>query len=73
VSVADELGVALDAYTFGRQLRDPENRFTAAFGLSASGAVLVRPDDFVAWRATSAGGDPRDILRRTMTRLLCRD
>ena len=73
VSVADELGLALDAYTFGRQLRDPENRFTAAFGLSASGAVLVRPDDFVAWRATSADGDPRDTLRRTMARLLCRD
>jgi 2-polyprenyl-6-methoxyphenol hydroxylase-like FAD-dependent oxidoreductase len=71
--VAQELGVALDAYTFGRELRDPDQRFATAYGLTESGAALVRPDDFVAWRAKSAGEDPRDTLKRTLTRVLCRN
>ena len=69
---AKDVGVALDAYTFGQKLRDPENRFTTAYGLTAAGAVLVRPDGFVAWRARSADSNPGDTLKRTLTRLLCR-
>ena len=69
---AKDVGVALDAYTFGQELRDPENRFTTAYGLTAAGAVLVRPDGFVAWRARSADSNPGDTLKRTLTGLLCR-
>jgi 2-polyprenyl-6-methoxyphenol hydroxylase-like FAD-dependent oxidoreductase len=71
-AVEAELGLALDTYTFGQELRDPDDGFAAAYGLSASGAVLVRPDGFVGWRAKSAGGDPHDVLKRTVARLLCR-
>ncbi|GGO82135.1 FAD-dependent monooxygenase [Nonomuraea cavernae] len=35
----------------GPELADPEGRWPQAYGVSASGAVLVRPDGFVAWRA----------------------
>ena len=36
------------------RINEPE--FPAAYGITPSGAVLVRPDGFVAWRAHSAEG-----------------
>ncbi len=71
--IAKNARVPLDVFTFGQELRDPENRFAGAYGVTATGAVLVRPDGFVAWRARAADGDPRGTLERTLTRLLCRD
>ena len=71
--IAKDAGVALEAFTVGQDLRDSENRFADAYGLSATGAVLVRPDGFVAWRARSASNDPRDTLKRTLRRVLCQD
>ena len=59
-------GLTLEAFTFGQELRDPENSFAAAYGITAKGAVLVRPDGFVAWRAKSSGTKPQDLAR-----LLC--
>jgi len=35
-------------------IMDRENAFPAAFGVGPSGAVLVRPDGFVAWRSEAA-------------------
>ena len=40
-------GLMLETYTFGQELRDPENGFAAAYGITTTGAVLVRPDGFV--------------------------
>ncbi len=52
---ADALDVPLDAYVVGGgELRDPRGGFAAAYGISSAGAVLVRPDGFVAWRAHDA-------------------
>jgi 2-polyprenyl-6-methoxyphenol hydroxylase-like FAD-dependent oxidoreductase len=51
-------------------LRDPDLRFAEAYGLSGSGAVLVRPDGFVAWRARSLASDPEGVLVRTLEALL---
>ncbi len=69
---AKDVRLALDAYTFGQELRDPESRFASAYGLTETGAVLVRPDGFVAWRAKSADGNPRAPLKEALTRLLCK-
>ncbi|WP_444544810.1 aromatic-ring hydroxylase C-terminal domain-containing protein [Streptomyces anandii] len=41
-------------------------------GTTADGAVLVRPDGFVAWRATGATPDPEGTLRDVLTALLRR-
>jgi len=65
-------GLSLDAYTFGRELRDSENGFAAAYGITATGAVLVRPDGFVAWRAKSAEMKSLDTLRGLFARLQCK-
>lgn len=41
-------------------------------GLGPTGALLVRPDDFVGWRAEELPGDPEGELRRALSAILCR-
>ena len=50
----------------GAGIHDPEGRFNEAYGLSSSGASLIRPDGFVAWRAEAASGDPAADLARAL-------
>jgi len=47
------LGVPVDTYRVGDDVIDPSGRVEAAYGIGPDGAVLVRPDGFVAWRATA--------------------
>jgi chorismate mutase-like protein len=70
-------GLELNIYVVGSAaasgktgLGEPEGRFCDAFGVGASGASLVRPDGFVAWRATSAASDPRGALTTALRALL---
>ena len=55
-----------------RRLRDPEGGFLQAYGLPAAGAALIRPDGFVAWRATSAPGDPEAAMASALRSILAR-
>jgi putative polyketide hydroxylase len=72
-AAAAGLGVALDAHVVGHgDLADPGGCFPGAYGISPSGAVLVRPDGFVGWRAVTAAGAPEDDLRQALQALLCR-
>jgi 2-polyprenyl-6-methoxyphenol hydroxylase-like FAD-dependent oxidoreductase len=72
-TVAKGLGVALDAYVVGSDgLADAGDSFPGSFGISPSGAVLVRPDGFVGWRAVTAADAPEDALRQALRALLCR-
>lgn len=43
--------IAADVYRFGADLEDADGRWEAAYGVTSAGAVLVRPDGIVAWRA----------------------
>jgi putative polyketide hydroxylase len=64
-------GLELTAHVVGgERLRDPEGRFATAWGLASSGAALVRPDGFVAWRARSLASDPAAALRTALQALL---
>lgn len=49
------LGIEVDAYLAGADFEDPSGRFGELYGVGNGGAVLVRPDGFVAWRAQEAG------------------
>ena len=71
--VARRLGVALNAYRFGVDLAGPAAADgAAAHGIGSTGALLVRPDGFVAWRSATAVGDPvaevECVLRTVLSR-----
>jgi len=56
-------GVRLAAYCVDRgELAVADDSFTEAYDVSRTGAVLVRPDGFVAWRARTASSRPADSL-----------
>jgi len=61
-AVAARLGVPVDAYCIGRDLTASEEAFTRAYGISESGASLIRPDGFVAWRSEDRTSDPERVL-----------
>jgi len=64
-------GLPLDAYCIGRDLADLERCFPAAYGISDSGASLLRPDGFVAWRWSEGVSDPVTALRAALNASLC--
>jgi len=52
-------GLELEAHCVGGADLSPLSAsFTDVYGVSDSGAVLIRPDGFVTWRATSMSSDP---------------
>jgi 2-polyprenyl-6-methoxyphenol hydroxylase-like FAD-dependent oxidoreductase len=58
-AASDYDGLELEAYCVGgAELRLLSESFPDTYGVSDTGAVLVRPDGFVTWRATSMSGDP---------------
>ena len=61
---------AVTAYRIGADVIEAEGSLTEALGISDSGAVLVRPDGFVAWRTVNADGSGGSILREVLGRLL---
>ncbi|MGK3986046.1 FAD-dependent monooxygenase [Sorangium sp. So ce136] len=69
---ARQLGVRVDALRMGVDLEDDGRRWPGAFGVKASGAVLVRPDGIVAWRASSRGAAAEATLTEALARLLAR-
>ena len=52
-------------------LSDPENAFAAAHELEPPGAILVRPDGFVCWRAAALPANPDSALQDAMRHALC--
>jgi hypothetical protein len=53
-------------------LQDWDGRFGAAYGLSPTGASLVRPDGIVGWRTENAAEDPAGTLETALRALLFR-
>lgn len=81
LAAAQRLGVGLDAYRVDDagageratgELVDGDSRFCAAYGISPRGAVLVRPDGFVAWRAADDSGATVEGMAGVLSRVLCR-
>ena len=65
---AEKLNLSLNIYRIGTDVEDPEGRFTKTYGITERGAVLIRPDGFVAWRAETEEGD----LTGAVTKILAR-
>jgi 2-polyprenyl-6-methoxyphenol hydroxylase-like FAD-dependent oxidoreductase len=52
--------------------RFPVANFLQAHGISETGAILIRPDGFVAWRAPSQEASPIEELADALGHLLAR-
>jgi 2-polyprenyl-6-methoxyphenol hydroxylase-like FAD-dependent oxidoreductase len=70
-AAAEPLG-ELEVQQPGVTLGDPDGAFAEAYGISPSGAVIVRPDGHAAWRAGGEVAASPEAARRVMSSLLCR-
>ena len=52
--------------------RVDNDEWAAVTGLSPEGALLIRPDDFVGWRADKLPAEPENELREALSTILCR-
>jgi len=57
----------------GAEYADVDGRWAAVREISDEGAVLVRPDNHVAWRCMGASEDPAAALANAICRVLDRD
>ena len=65
-SAGKELGVAVETHRDGADFGS--ERFAEVYGVGSAGAVLVRPDGFVAWHTRDSAGDLAAALRRALLR-----
>jgi 2-polyprenyl-6-methoxyphenol hydroxylase-like FAD-dependent oxidoreductase len=75
-AAATARGLPLRAYRVtaaGGALTDGGDRFAKTYGIGPGGAVVVRPDGVIGWRATTSADDPRGAIEDVMTRLLSSD
>ena len=63
-------GLPLQAYCIGMDFEDAEGRFPRAYGISSSGASLVRPDGFVAWRSEQSAHDASAVFNDALSQSL---
>jgi 2-polyprenyl-6-methoxyphenol hydroxylase-like FAD-dependent oxidoreductase len=80
--VGDALRIDLHSYVVDRGTgggdlvdihADSATSFTTMYGIESSGASLVRPDGYVAWRAASLPADPPADLLTALRRVLSRE
>ena len=71
---AASLSIGLTAYRVGPDgdLLDSEHGWSRGMGVSPEGAMLVRPDGFVAWRTSTLAGTPVAVLEQVLAHVLCR-
>ncbi|WP_197696046.1 FAD-dependent monooxygenase, partial [Mycobacterium sp. E1715] len=72
VLTGDERWCAAAASASVAAHRIDSDEWAAVTGLGPSGALLVRPDDFVGWRCDFLPDDPEGQLRAVLAKILCR-
>lgn len=67
---SQQLGIDLACVRIGVDLV-PHNleAFLMAFSLTGTGASLIRPDGYIAWRSTDLPTDPRSVLTNVLERV----
>jgi putative polyketide hydroxylase len=73
-SASAALGIPITVHRIGPagDAHDPDRAWLQAAGIADGGALLVRPDDFVGWRAATLPRSPADDLRRALCQILGR-
>jgi 2-polyprenyl-6-methoxyphenol hydroxylase-like FAD-dependent oxidoreductase len=67
LAAAPGLGVAVDCHVIA------DREFADAYGITGAGAVLVRPDGVIGWRALDGTGASLATVQDVLSALLCRD
>jgi 2-polyprenyl-6-methoxyphenol hydroxylase-like FAD-dependent oxidoreductase len=71
LSAAKNTAIPIPCYVVGSaSLEDPEGTFLARYDIGKDGAVLVRPDGYVAFRAQRCTDSARDALTRALRKVL---
>ena len=73
--LAAETGLPLDALRIGHldgDLYDPRCTWLRHRQIASDGAILVRPDRFIAWRHQTGTNDPRAALAAALSQILAR-
>ena len=72
--VGQQIGIAISAVTIsdGGDCVDIEGAWGAVRGITDAGAILVRPDNFVAFRAPDTVADPQATLTDALSMVLAR-
>lgn len=65
-----QLPVKVSVIGAAQGLKDIEGRFQQTYGIGETGAVLVRPDGFVAWRTVYASAQPEQMLEEALRSIL---
>jgi 2-polyprenyl-6-methoxyphenol hydroxylase-like FAD-dependent oxidoreductase len=65
-SIAAPSRVTVDTYRLGADVAGSTDSLASLYGVGAEGAVLVRPDGFVGWRASGTSPDPRNELSHAL-------
>ncbi|SDZ80998.1 2-polyprenyl-6-methoxyphenol hydroxylase [Thalassobacillus cyri] len=51
------------------ELKDNSNCFSETYGIGMGGAVLIRPDGFIAWRSQQMTEHPTELIQEVFNRL----
>ncbi|MGO9193296.1 MAG: FAD-dependent monooxygenase [Streptosporangiaceae bacterium] len=73
--LAAETGLPLDALRIGHldgDYHDPRCTWLRHRQIASDGAILVRPDRFIAWRCPADSGEPRAALAAALSQILAR-
>jgi putative polyketide hydroxylase len=65
-------GVPLSIYRVGADLVDVNRNWAQRYGVTPAGAVLLRPDGHIAWRARTVASTASTALREALARILFR-
>ena len=65
-SASATLGIPITMHCIG------DDGWAAITGLAPEGALLVRPDDFIGWRADQLSANPEAELRQALSAILAR-
>ncbi|KAK9236437.1 FAD binding domain-containing protein [Lipomyces kononenkoae] len=69
IKTAQDVGVDCNFVHIGGEVKEEElGKFGTSFGVTKTGAVLVRPDGYVAWRVETKPGDAASVFRQALAR-----
>jgi 2,4-dichlorophenol 6-monooxygenase len=70
--VAEKFSIPIAAAVIGdgAEYADAGGAWAAVREITDEGAILVRPDNHVAWRSTGGSEDPADVLGHAVSRVL---